>query len=238
MAVTESGVCAHGRLAAREAGVLLSSGSGRVVFDRHGGGQDSHGNETEAQKEMTPKSVVAIANKEVPIELVCRRIGVHMPDALADGRSMKLVCPFAKLWHDDGGAMKSFRIYPESNTAHCFAGCGMFSPVWLAAQYWGVSTREAATRLLDIIGYKPLTVAEMWKNAQLQERKPDVSSLSLALRVFCDRSTTGWDEKQFDRGVANTLSRCLGLLREVHTEAEAREWLGTTKLVMLRVLGE
>jgi hypothetical protein len=184
------------------------------------------------------QSVVAIANKEVPIELVCRRIGVHMPEALADGRSMKLVCPFAGLWHDDGGSMKSFRIYPESNTAHCFAGCGVFSSVWLAAQSWGVSQREAAMRLLDVIGYKPLTVAQLWKDAQPQERTPDVSSLSLALRTFCERSTADWDEKQFDGGVSHTLSRCLELLREVHTEAEALEWLGTTKLVMLRVLGE
>src|SRR6266568_5256393 len=103
---------------------------------------------------MKRRSVITIANEQVSILLVCDLIGMSVPSEIS-GRSYKTNCPFGEFYHSDGGAVKAFRIYPDTNSAHCFASCGYFTPVWLASSAWGRRPTEVAVQLLDRIGYKP-----------------------------------------------------------------------------------
>ena len=60
------------------------------------------------------RSVVALANENVPILFVCRLISMDVPDDIY-GHSVKVVCPFAWAYHSDQGQEASFRIYPQTN---------------------------------------------------------------------------------------------------------------------------
>lgn len=181
-------------------------------------------------------SVVALANELVPIETALRLIGVDVPDGLAYRRSTKLYCPFGDINHADGGLERAFRVYPEQNTAWCFACQQHFTPVWLVATAWGQDTRIVATELLDRVGHRPLSMAQQWAQATRREEPPDRTLLREALQTYCGRICPDWALRQFDPVVGATLTRCLALLDLVHTEAAARAWLARVKEVMGRVL--
>lgn len=181
------------------------------------------------------KSLVSIANEQVSIVGVCRDLGIHVdPDR---GRSAKVHCPFGAIYHSDGGVDPTLRVYPDSNTCFCFRGCGYFTPVWLYAQAHDLSTTDAATALLEAIGYQPPNPEALWEAALTPPELPvDTASLAEALKMFCARSDPSWAEHQFDPGVSRTLARCLELLTRVRTSDEVRLWLETTKPVMHRLL--
>lgn len=169
------------------------------------------------------RSAVSTADEEVSILGLLRRLDVFVPD-VQPGKSHKIYCPFGHV-HIDHGLAKAMRVYPDTNSCYCFAGCGYFRPSSLAAQAWDVSVREAAERLLEEIGYQEPT-AERETEARL-----DFSALSEALRMYCS-SFPGWDVLQYDSAVASALDRCLALLPAVSSADEAREWLEACKLVM------
>jgi hypothetical protein len=183
------------------------------------------------------RSVVAVANEMVNITVVCHEIGVAIPE-IAEGKSAKVHCPFGAVYHSDHGMETAFRVYPSTNSAFCFAGCGYFSPVYLYAQAFDITTMESATRLLDLIGYKPLSLVDAWAKVSAPPERIDQSSLAEALKVYCSRIDPLWEERQFDPGIARALTRCLELVPRVRTSEEARTWLETTKQVMHRTLRE
>lgn len=183
------------------------------------------------------RSPVAIANDIVPIITACKLIGMSLPEDVGYRRSTKLYCPFGELYHVDQGVDRAFRIYIDSNSAFCFAGCGFFTPVSLAALAWDLDHWTAATEILDRVGHRPLSLAEAWAKASRWEEPPDDTSLREALQTYCRRVCPNWDQLQFAPAVATTLTRCLDLLDRVHNEADAREWLDGTKALMGRVLG-
>lgn len=151
---------------------------------------------------------------------------------------MKVHCPFGDLYHSDQGIEAAFRIYPGSNSAFCFAGCGYFTPVGLAAMAWDRPKEEVAADLLDRVGYKPVSLAQAWAGLQVREEPPDTAMLALALRTYCERVAPGWAERQFEPGIGAVLDRCLALLPRVKTPDDAEQWLQVTKRVMCRTLVE
>lgn len=181
-------------------------------------------------------SVVAQANELVPIEFACRLIGMHLPDGLGYRRSTKLYCPFGELSHIDGGLEKAFRIYVDANSAYCFAGCGHFTPVWLVATAWGRDTRVVASELLERIGHRPPSLAQLWAQVTEPDSSPDRTLLREALQTYCQRICADWASRQFAPDVAATLTRCLALLDRVGDDATAQTWLDGVKLAMMRVL--
>ena len=179
---------------------------------------------------------VETANAKVPITVACQVIGMDLPDYAGYQRPLKVHCPFGEFYHVDGGLDPAMRIYPDSNSAYCFAGCGYFSPVWLVAQACDVSTYDAAVSLLERVGHRPASPAQRWAQASTWESPPDVRLLSEALKTYCARICSHWSDQQFDPSVATTLTRCLALLDRVGTESEAQEWLHGVKIVMQRAL--
>lgn len=183
---------------------------------------------------MRKRSPIALANEHVSILHACRKIGLSVPEELT-GRSMKLSCPFGDVWHTDQGAQKALRLFPETNSAYCYAGCGFYTPVSLVAMAEDRDPEDVAIELLQEVGYKPVSLAQYWADVQVTEQSPDRAMLGLALRTYCERVVPGWSERQFDEQVARRLSRCLSLLAKVETEGDAELWLDTCKKAMGQV---
>lgn len=178
-------------------------------------------------------SAATIANEKVSIVAACRLIGMDLPEDLGFyGKSLKVHCPFGAIYHSDGGVEAAFRIYPDSNSAYCFACKARFSPAWLAAQAWDQDITTAAESLLEQTGYRPLSYQETWVNLIEDEPAPDVNYLGEAFKVFCSRLTPEWRRLQFEPDVAVSLSRCLSLLDLVRTAEQAKQWLAGCKKVM------
>jgi hypothetical protein len=181
-------------------------------------------------------SAVTMANEHVPIVTACQLVGMDLPDDFAYGRSMKLHCPFGELDHSDGGIEPAFRIYPETNSAYCFACRTAYTPVWLVAQAWDARPVDVAAELLDRIGFSPPSMAQAWARASRWEVPPDTSLLAEALKAYCRRVDPTWTTVQFTSAVAARLNRCLDLLDLVRTDADARQWLTGCKTAMAAVL--
>lgn len=177
-------------------------------------------------------SVVGIANEQVPIALAARLAGVDLPDDLGGVTSWKVLCPFGDVYHADGGLEAALRIYPETNQAFCFAGCGYFTPVRLVAAAWDRPPRYVASELLERVGVRPRSLAQRWAEASQVEHHPDVSLLAEALKIYCRRACPSWEAAQFEPAVAAKLTRCLALLDRVHTDPDALTWLTASKNVM------
>jgi hypothetical protein len=180
-------------------------------------------------------SLITFANEQVPIATVCRLIGVDLP---GDGvvYRLKLHCPFGDIYHTDGGMQAAMRIYPDSNNLFCFAGCGFFSPVTLAAQAWDLTRRAAARELLERLGIVRAASVSVWAELDRVD-PPDRTLLAQALRTFCRRAIPGWEQHQFDAGPAQLLNRCLALLDHVRTDEDAQRWLEVCKAAMSGPVG-
>lgn len=178
------------------------------------------------------KSLIEEANEKVSIIKVCLLIGLNV----SEGGHGKYRCPFGDVNHSDGGIEAAFRIYPETNSAYCFACRKYFSPVYLYAQAKDRRASQAAQDLLEIVGWKPKSQAERWSEAMTQEVTVDVSALALALRTYCARICREWEEYQLIPEVAELFSRCLALLERVHTPEEADQWLNACKKIMSKKL--
>lgn len=184
------------------------------------------------------RTAIDVADEIVPIAQVCRWSGVVIPDGFL-GKSWKTYCPLSDIWHLESVVERTLRIYPDTNSAWCFAGCNRFTPSDMMARKLGISRIEAARELLDRVGYRPPTLAERWRQACEPDAVVDVEWLGLALRTFCERiSSDHWSSLQFEQSVAVRLDECLSLLELVKTPEDANKWLTTTKTVMQKVLGE
>lgn len=179
----------------------------------------------------------ALANDHSDILVVARMIGMVVPD-FSYAASIKLYCPFGDVSHADGGTSKAFRIYPETNSAYCFACGEHFSPVKLLATARDLPLAEAADTLLEIAGVTEEGTEERWQQLLSEQDSPiNTAELAEALKVYCSRVDPAWDERQFDPAVAETFQRCLELLGSVRTPADVTQWLGATKQVMAKRLG-
>lgn len=181
-------------------------------------------------------NIIETADERVSIALVCRMLGVDLPDDVESGRSRKVHCPFGSLYHSDGGVDPAMRVYPDTNSAYCFSCRSYFTPVGLTAKALDVDRRTAALRLLDRIGHRSLDPGVVWRTAADFEAPPDRALLAEALKTFCRRVCPDWATRQFDRAVSVSLTRCLGLLDLVRTDDDVGLWLGRCKKVMRRAL--
>ncbi len=185
---------------------------------------------------MKKRSPIAVANEKVPIGDVLRMLGVDLADDIESSRSRKISCPFGPLNHSDRGLSPAMRIYPDTNSVYCFSCSAYFTPVSLAARAMDLTWNDAAARLLERIGYKPLDLAGAWKEAVEYTPAPNRSLMADALKTFCRRTAPDWDERQFEPPVASTLTRCLAILDLVSTAQDVHDWLTTCKTAMARVL--
>lgn len=184
---------------------------------------------------MRKRSPVTIANEEVSIITACQLIGMDIGDDYATSRSMKLHCPFTDVYHSS--LDRAFRVYPDSNHAYCFSCKMYFSPVSLIATAWDLDRKTAAVELLERTGYRPPTVAATWDAVTAAGYEPpDATMLTEALKTYCRRVHPHWETCQFDRHVAVTFTRCLSLLDQVRSDADADLWLTGCKTVMSRAL--
>lgn len=184
---------------------------------------------------MKKKSLIEEANERVRIELVCRLVGVDIEDGL-EGRSVKTYCPFGRFFHSDGGKEPALRVYGETNSAYCFSCKKVFNPVSLYAEGFDRTKKQAATDLLEKVGYQPLTAAQLWDEVSPVAPDPDKTMLSHALLIYCERIDPDWQKSQFDKSISSVLDKCLSLIDRVSTDEEAQQWLDTCKLVMRRTL--
>ena len=177
---------------------------------------------------------IQLANSLMTITRACRFIGMQIGDF--DVHSIKLYCPFGQDMHEDRGRGKAFRVYPDTNSAYCFACAMPYRPVSLVATDRGVTDAEAAEIILEEVGYVPQDYESRWDDITAKETLPDLEGLSQALMTACSRMSPDWEFRQLEPDVAATLRKCLEIRHSVHTEDEARKWLAGTKIAMQRVL--
>ena len=175
-------------------------------------------------------SLIRIANERVPMPVACRAAGLSVPDVYRDSGT-KCYCPWGEMSHSDGGKEKAFRVWPDH--AWCFACRKWLGPVSLYAQLCEVTYEQAAIRLLDLIGYRPVSVAHLWGEA-VRETPPDTGALQAALRNYCV-SVAPLEALTLPVPAAY-LARCNGYLTQVKDEKTAEQWLELAKTVMRTVL--
>jgi hypothetical protein len=184
--------------------------------------------------ELSGGEKIKLANELMGIIEACRYIDMHMGDfAVA---SIKTYCPFGEVLHEDGGRSKSFRVYPATNSAYCFACVKPYRPVSLIATDRDIPEFAAADLILEEKGYVPPDYEARWEAVTEQKQVTDADALGDALRLACSRMVPNWDDRQFEEGIATILRKCVAAAHKVTTDAEAREWLNTTKIVMKRAL--
>lgn len=183
---------------------------------------------------MDEKSIADIANENVSIIDAMRAIGM---DTAYAGYSGKQYCPFGDLRHSDAGTSKAFRVYLETNSCFCFAGCGYYNPVMLVQDGLDLTAQQAAEMLLLRTGWSPETYESRWETLQANEGPQiDTGALADALKLFCSRRVDDWEFAQLTGSIATTLDKCLGLLTKVTTPQEAQVWLDTTKTAMRTII--
>lgn len=163
---------------------------------------------------------------------VCRLLGMDLPGDLSFGRNLKVWCPFGDVYHTDSGDEAAMRVYVESNSVYCFAGCGFFTPVSMLAHAWDITRRTAARELLERAGITPTVPSDVWDRPLDGHDPPDRNLLAEALKTFCRRTVPGWAQRQFDPDTATVLTRCLALLERVSTDEDAHRWLTGCKQAM------
>jgi hypothetical protein len=184
-------------------------------------------------------NAVTVANEHVGLVEVTTLIGMETPRELLPGGSIKVRCPFGEFYHADGGHSAAMRLYADTNSAFCFAGCGYYSVVKLYAHAKDLEPNEAAMELLEKT--KKLGLLQdrgAWDRVSqpLDSGVPSSSDLAAALKLYCSRIHPQWDEVQFYEGVSDMLAQCLGLLSNVVTDQDAQNWLRKTKTAMQFIL--
>jgi hypothetical protein len=176
-------------------------------------------------------SLFDLANRVVPMATACRLAGLDVPPIRSNGT--KIHCPFGELYHPDGGREPAMRVW--SDHAWCFSCSEWFGPVKITSRLWDVTEEQAAVRLLDEVGYRPASYAQLWATAAAPTA-PDVNALAQALGNFCAAQEPKWTDRQLEPPVAEYLSRCYALLGMVTDESEAEQWLRSSKQVMAAIL--
>lgn len=184
---------------------------------------------------MEISDLVKLANDRMTITQALAEIGAEVS---LYGTTTKTYCPFGHLYHSDMGASKAMRVYPDTNSAWCFAGCGFFSPVRVISLDKDLTEEAAANYILDVTGYVPDDYMSRWEALTKEKETVDTDSLAEALKVACSRMHPRWEEIQFDEAVSGKLAQCLSLLRQVRSAGDAEKWLRMTKEAMRLKLKE
>lgn len=181
----------------------------------------------ESQKARRAR-LIRQANDHVSIIALYRRIGLYVPNDVPLGDSFKTYCTFGYL-HSDGGMSQALRIYPGGNHAYCFAESLRITPVKLWALTNDLRYYEAAEELLSEIKIE---------EEEQEDERLDTSALAYALTIYCERTVTEWEQRQFeDQRLAKAYSRCLALLPRVATDEDATRWLEASKTLIDRTAG-
>lgn len=183
---------------------------------------------------MTSQEMVDVANSRVGIVKACQIIGMDAPDFGAG--SVKLYCPFGEMYHTDGGRTRAFKVYPNTNSAWCFACSKFYTPVMLVSQARDVSESDAAEYLLDITGYVAPDSESRWKALMEQTLDFDHAAEREALKLFCARLDPQWPSRQFEPDIAALLTKCFTPLGKVATQDDLQRWRETTRSVMTKAL--
>lgn len=186
---------------------------------------------------MDAREKIEQANELMGIVEALNIIGSDVADfALA---SMKIYCPFGEIFHADGGRTRAMRVYPATETAWCFAGCGYFTPVKMIAEGKDLSEELSAEWILEYKNFTSPDYMERWNTLmEAPTDTVDVESLAEALKVACSRIHPNWENVQLDRPVAHKFQQCVSLLPKVKTPVEADRWLNVAKAAMKQVLGD
>jgi hypothetical protein len=169
------------------------------------------------------------ANLKVPMIVACHAIGMKVDE----GSTKKMYCPFGEFSHLDGGDEPAFRVY--SDHAFCFACWKWYSPVGLCVAEWEVTEDSAAETLMRLAGVAPESYQEVWDRVT-EEVTVDTRAVGDALEIYCARNFPRWERLKYTDEVALYLARCRGLLVQVKSESEARQWLEGCSRVMDTVL--
>jgi hypothetical protein len=181
------------------------------------------------------QSAVALANERMSIIDACNELGMEVRDfSIA---SLKVHCPFGQLTHADGGQSRAFRIYPDTNSAWCFACQQYFNPVILIAMDRGITNDEAAEYILAKTNYVAPDFVSRWDALMAQTYELNTTDLAEALKVSCARMVPDWEERQFEDVVSERLRLCLGKLPRLKTQEDASKWLAIAKQAMRQALG-
>jgi|GEM_PF-2670815 len=172
---------------------------------------------------MSPaRSLAAEADEHVPFATACSWARISAPSP----RGARDSCPKC-----GEGALK---VWPDH--AFCFACRAYLTVTRLLALAWELSEDDAAAQALDRIGWVPASFAHLWEDSSRQPA-PDRGELERALKAWCAAAVPDWAARQYDQPVARKLSLCLGLLADVHTEADCTVWMDGCRRAMGRVLG-
>jgi hypothetical protein len=184
--------------------------------------------------ELTGSELVALANRAVAFPVAARLAGMEdVPEPRANGS--RAFCPFGEFSHPDGGLEKAMRVYFDHG--YCFAEALYLSPVRIYALMTGTPEEQSASQLLDHIGYREGSWEQKWDELAAAKPEPDRGALAGALRIYLEVTYPDWGNRQYDPFVSSRLAKCLGLLTQVHSEADCRVWLEGAVQVMTRVLG-
>ena len=178
-----------------------------------------------------PDSPIKIANEIMTIDEACVFIGMGSVSGLA-----KTYCPFGNTMHSDGGRERSFKVYPETNSAYCFACQRRYDPVSLVALEHDVTYRKAADIILAEKEWVPPDYVSQWEALTSKTQKVDYEGLQEALKLACARMDPSWETRQFEPAVAHKLTQCFAAVRKVKDDEDATKWLTLTKEAMRRVL--
>lgn len=197
-------------------------------------GSQKYRPDQESREKPWEDELVVRANAEVSIVSVLNDhfYGRDRP-VPEDAYGWKVKCPLA--WeHKDGGVDRQFRVYSDTNSGHCFAIHGLFTPVRLWRIRTGSPTlKDAARDLLRTYGVQIRQPTYQERFAAIREE----SQMSLmvspdgmleALQVFLGRIPE-YGTRQFDpdvlRVVNSTIEDIPGFCDQGPSLEEARQWL-------------
>lgn len=181
---------------------------------------------------MAGESPIKLARELMTIAEACVEVGMGDVSNLA-----KTYCPFGQVLHTDGGRSRAFKVYPETNTAYCFACQKVYDPVSLIATERDISYRAAAELILEMKAYVAPDYLTRWDALTKETVDVDHEALQDALKLACSRMVSDWATRQFEDRVASKLSQCLALARKVKNDEDGRKWLDMTKQAMRQALG-
>lgn len=178
------------------------------------------------------ESPIKLANELMTIEEACAEVGMGNVSGMA-----KTYCPFGDVFHADGGRSRAFKVYPESNSAYCFACSKRYDPVSLIATDRDLQYRAAAELILEMKAYVSPDYETRWDALTKEVVLVDHEALQDALKIACARMVPDWATRQYEDRVANKLTLCLTVARKVKTEDDGRKWLDMSKQAMRQALG-
>lgn len=113
---------------------------------------------------------------------------------------------------------------------YCFGCCTGYGPVRFHAIMHDLRPGKAARELMRLTGRNPSVDRLLQRPGP---RRLDTGRLSTSMRAWCaGKFIDDWVVAQYEPDVAGPLSRLLGLLEQVTTEAELHEWWDKGKRIM------